>query len=88
MVNKTSPGGREGKKIKKGINIFSKKGFLRGGHTVAKGGGPQNFLCALTRANCATPLNKSPRTLLLMLMKYGEFFFFNNNKEMGHKMYI
>ena len=36
-------------KIKKGINIFSKKGFLRGGHTVAKGGGPQIFFCALTR---------------------------------------
>jgi len=40
MVNKTSPGGRGGKKNKKRINIFSKKGFLRGGHTVAKGGGP------------------------------------------------
>ena len=31
-------------KIKKGINIFSKKGFLRGGHTVAKGGTPKIFL--------------------------------------------
>ena len=52
MVNKTSPGGRGGKKkIKKGINIFSKKGFLRGGgHTVA--------FCALTRANCAPPKQK------------------------------
>jgi len=25
--------------VKKGINIFSKKGFLRGWHNVAKGGG-------------------------------------------------
>ena len=36
MVNKISPGGRGGgqKKFKKGINIFSKKGFLRGGYIV------------------------------------------------------
>jgi len=56
MVNKTSPGGRGGKKNKKRINIFSKKGFLRGGHTVAKGGDPPKFsFCALTRAICAPP---------------------------------
>ena len=59
MVNKTSPGGKGGaKKIKKGINIFSKKGFLRGGHNVAKGGGPKLFFGALTRTNCAPPKQK------------------------------
>jgi hypothetical protein len=42
------------KKNKKGINIFSKKGFLRGGHTVAKGGDPQNFLARL-RAQFVPP---------------------------------
>ena len=44
MVNKTSPCKQ---KIKKGINIFSKKGFLRGGHTVAKGGDPKFFFARL-----------------------------------------
>ena len=29
--------------VKRGINIFSKKGFLRLGHNVAKGGGTQFF---------------------------------------------
>ena len=50
MVNKTSPGGRGGckKNLKKGINIFSNKGFLRWGHNVAKGRGPKKkFLRAL-----------------------------------------
>ena len=43
MVNKISPGGRGGaKKFKKGINIFSKKGFLRGG-TMLPRGGTKNF---------------------------------------------
>ena len=35
MVNKQVHGT---KKNKKGINIISKKGFSRGGHTVVKGG--------------------------------------------------
>ena len=34
--------------VKKGINIFSKKGFLRLGHNVAKGGGLNFFLCKLS----------------------------------------
>ena len=47
-----------GKKNKKGVNIFSKKGrVFKGGHTVAKCGEPKIFLA---RANCAPPLNKSP----------------------------
>ena len=62
MVNKTSPGGGGigGKKFKKGINIFSKKGG-----TMLPRGGPKHFFGTLTRANCAPPLNKSPRTPLL-----------------------
>ena len=66
MVNKISPGGRGGaKKFKKGINIFSKKGFLRGGTNVAKGGTKNFFLCAYARKLCPPPLNKSPRTPLV-----------------------
>ena len=57
MVNKTSPGGRGAKKKKK-YQYFFKKGVFKGGHTVAKGGGPQNFFGALTRANCAPPKQK------------------------------
>ena len=63
MVNKTSPGGRGAKKNKKGINIFSKKGFLRGGTNVAKGGDQKIFFARL-RAQIVPPLNKSPRTPL------------------------
>jgi len=58
MVNKTSPGGRGGKKkLKKGINIFFQKGVFKGGHNVGKGG-DQKFFCALTRAHCAPPKQK------------------------------
>jgi len=47
MVNKISPGGRGGaKKFKKGINIFSKKGFLRGGPMLPRGGTKNFFLRA------------------------------------------
>ena len=67
MVNKISSGGRGGaKKIKKGINIFSKEGFLRGGHNVAKGG-DQKFFFARLRAQIVPPLNKSPRTPLVVI---------------------
>ena len=44
-----------GKKNKKGINIFSKKGFLRGEQNVAKGGGPQKFFFACLRAQIVPP---------------------------------
>ena len=53
-------------KFKKGINIFSKKVFLRGG-TILPRGGPKNFFFALTRAHCA-PLSKSPRTPLVSML--------------------
>ena len=55
--NKSRWGG--GQKIKKGIIIFSKEGFLMGGHNVAKGGTQK-------RANCAPPLKKCPRKPLGM----------------------
>ena len=51
------------KKFRKGINIFSKKGFLRGGQNVAKGG-TKNFFLARLRAQIVPPLNKSPRSPL------------------------
>ena len=54
MVNKTSPGGGKNKIYKK-VSIFFKKGFLRGGHNVAKG---------------APPLSKSPRTPLIHNVTY------------------
>ena len=67
--------GEEGqKKFKKGINIFSKKGFLRGGTNVAKGGGPTNFYARL-RAQIVPPLNKSPRTPLSVLYLFWQYNF-------------
>ena len=61
MVNKTSPDGRgEGqKKFKKGINIFSKKGFLRGGTNVAKGGDQKIFFARL-RVQIVPPPKQKP----------------------------
>ena len=60
MVNKISPGGRGGqKKFKKGINIFSKKGFLRGGTNVAKGG-DQKFFFARLCAQIVPPSKQKP----------------------------
>jgi len=50
------------KKFKKGINIFSKKGFLRGGPMLPRGGDQKIFFAR----NCAPPLNKSPRTPLFV----------------------
>jgi len=45
MVNKTSPGGRGGKKNKKRYQYFVKKGVYKGGHTVVKRRTPK-FFCA------------------------------------------
>ena len=45
--------------VKKGINIFSKKGFLRGGTNVAKGGDQKIFLACL-RAQIVPPPKQKP----------------------------
>ena len=61
MVNKTSPGGRGGgsKKFKKGFNIFSKKGFLRGGTMLQRGcGAPKKNFRAYARKLCPAPKQK------------------------------
>ena len=42
----------------KKINIFSKKGFLRGGAYCCQGGDPKSFFCVLMPANCAPPKQK------------------------------
>ena len=53
MLNKVQVGGGCAKKIKKGINIFTKKGvFKGGGQNVAKGGKPQFFLLAYAHKLC------------------------------------
>jgi len=52
------------KHLKKGINIFSNKGFLRGGGTMLPKGGTPKKICAL--AHIMPHLNKRPRTPLML----------------------
>ena len=60
MVNKTSTGGRGGKiKFKKRYQYFFKKGFLRGGILLPRGG-TQKFFSARLRAHLVPPLKQKP----------------------------
>ena len=64
MVNKTSPGGRGGKKIKKRYQYFFKKGVFKGEAYCCQEGGPHKFFLRAYARKFCPPLSKSPRTLL------------------------